>query len=246
VRKAASYITIFMPLSLSLSCFADPAKEPAYSSEKPLYARVALSKDGSKVLPLVFDESGGTGEGYDTIYADLNFNGDLTDDKAIKGTLQKGGSTIRCSFPPIDVDVPYDEKRKGIENPYQVLVTYYRYERETNLERFRVSTKMRLRDEAGEWEYSGFAGRLLPAEKAEEAPVVPAVGEKPVVLTVDAVPDPQKERHLGIVAHLRSGEWSVSCEKQDKPIKARVQIRNRRGTLVHSEHVRLDKLFFGG
>jgi len=253
VKKLIIPIAMLSLLSVAISCVGQGAKEPAYVSKKPLYANVALCEDGSKVLTLAFDESEGTGEGYDTIYADLNFNGDLTDDKAIRGTFRKAGSSsIGCYFPPIGVDVPYNEKGKGIETPCQILIRYYQFrtrvatpEQSTRANQiFSLRANIRLKHKGGIWEY-GWASRLSPAEKPEEAPVLSGLGAEPVVLRVEARPDRRKERHLGIGAHLISGTRGISCSKSNTPIKARVQIKNQRGKLVHSQGVRLDKLFFG-
>ena len=55
------------------------AKEPAYKSEKVRYTLWALGEGKKSVMTMVWDESGGTGKGYDTFYFDTNFNGDLTE-----------------------------------------------------------------------------------------------------------------------------------------------------------------------
>lgn len=59
-----------MLAGLVLACAAEPANGPKYVSEKPLYAKMVLSEDGSNVLTLAFDEFRGTGTGYDTVYGD--------------------------------------------------------------------------------------------------------------------------------------------------------------------------------
>ena len=54
-------------------------KEPAYKSEKVRYTLWALGEGKKSEMTMVWDESGGTGKGYDTFYFDTNFNGDLTE-----------------------------------------------------------------------------------------------------------------------------------------------------------------------
>jgi len=53
--------------------------EPKYGSDKPAYRFYALGPTGKTILAMVWDESKGTGAGYDTLYIDLNLNGRLTD-----------------------------------------------------------------------------------------------------------------------------------------------------------------------
>ena len=54
-------------------------KEPKYASEKPAHRFLAFGPKGQFVVALVADESKGTGSGFDTLYADLNGNHDLTE-----------------------------------------------------------------------------------------------------------------------------------------------------------------------
>jgi len=56
-----------------------PLKEPAYASAQPRYALMVLGGGRKTVVTLVWDESAGTGSGYDTMYVDANLNRDLTD-----------------------------------------------------------------------------------------------------------------------------------------------------------------------
>jgi len=56
------------------------AKEPAYASAKVRYCIWVLGTGSKSVMTMAWDESGGTGSGYDTLYVDRNFNGDLTGD----------------------------------------------------------------------------------------------------------------------------------------------------------------------
>lgn len=56
-------------------------EEPVYFSKNPRYGQLQLAS--GKSFAVVWDESQGTGSGYDTFYADLNGNGNLTDDDPI-------------------------------------------------------------------------------------------------------------------------------------------------------------------
>lgn len=51
-------------------------------SEHPIYFRVVLGEEGNDSMLGIFDESGGTGTGYNVAYIDENMNGDLTDEAA--------------------------------------------------------------------------------------------------------------------------------------------------------------------
>jgi hypothetical protein len=55
------------------------SKEPVYASENVKYSIWVLGNGKKSVMVMAWDESGGTGTGYDTLYADKNLNGNLTD-----------------------------------------------------------------------------------------------------------------------------------------------------------------------
>ena len=63
---------------------ARPKAEPKYASRRPAYFALPLGPARTPCT-LALDESGGTGKGYDRLYADVNGNGDLSDDPPVAG-----------------------------------------------------------------------------------------------------------------------------------------------------------------
>lgn len=252
MKKAIDCITASMLIGASFVCAAEEMKEPAYRSAKPLYAAVVLDEAGTRVLTLAFDESAGTGKGYDRLYADVNFNGDLTDDKAFEGKrLGERGPSFTCSFNPFSVDVRYNEKSKGVKKPWELTVAVHEYTRTRLFGLVRGQTqrhvsingKMTLKDEAGEWQYI-FASGTQPAETLTEATPI-RLGGKPV-LAVVTQPDRQKEGNTGIAAYLRLDPiYLYQCLKAGQPVNAHVLVKDKEGKIVHSEDVSRDKLTFG-
>jgi hypothetical protein len=84
-------------------------KEPVYFSKRPLYSALEM---GTAQYAFVFDESGGTGSGYDTLLMDGNNNKDLTDDPRIAFSV---GST---DVPPVEITVEHS----GRSHPYHLSV----------------------------------------------------------------------------------------------------------------------------
>ncbi len=254
MRKAIGCIVVVLLLTVSLCFSAELTKQPAYRSGKPLYAKFVLDEGGTKVLTLAFDESAGTGKGYDTMYADLNVNGDLTDEKAMKGTLLKrGGSSHTCSFPPLTVDVPYNDRSKAVEKPWELSISIHEdtpsrlfgLVRGQTQRQVWIDGKIRLKDEAGEWQYN-FSSAMQPAEQLAEASSIANRG-KPV-LRVMTQPDRQKKGNTGIAAYL-SVElgylFLFQCLKAGQPVKAHVLVKDAQGKTVHSEDISHEKLRFG-
>ena len=56
------------------------AKEPTYTAEQPLYALIVIGPSQQAKVWMVLDKSTVDGEDYDVLYADLNSNGDLTEE----------------------------------------------------------------------------------------------------------------------------------------------------------------------
>ncbi len=219
---------------------SEAGKEPSFFSQKPLYALIVLDEAATKVLKLVFDESQESGGRYDTIYADLNFNGDLTDDKPIKGTIHPRGS---CTFPPVDVNVAYNETGKGVEKPWQFQIQCYRHMWEEQPERSgALDATIRLKDSSGEWEYiTGF--QFFPAEEPNRAVAAGLEGKPALRLT--AKPDEDEEGNIGITADVLAGLSFITCSKNNQLTVAHVEIRDDHGKIVRSEDVASDKLQFG-
>ena len=244
MRKLTGLILVFTVLLAASSALAEAASERAYSSEKPLYAFVVVNEAGTKVLKLAFDESQGTGKGYDTIYADLNFNSDLTDDAAIEGTIEGQEGLVQGSFPPIEVPVPYNEKAEGIANPCQLEISYYQFGRgEETPPQFQLRASVKVKDEEGvDWTYS-FSNELLPAEKPEGVIAAAFDGELRLMLSV--IPDSEKPGHIAPATMVMAGMGPLSCTKDDQPLMAHLKVTNERGVTIHSEHVDAEKLVPG-
>lgn len=91
-------------------------KEPKLASERPLYFRALLGKEGKASMLGVLDESGGTGTGYNIAYVDENMDDDLTNDTPKKfpaANVPPGSSSSRVATgtePRFDFKGPLREK----------------------------------------------------------------------------------------------------------------------------------------
>ncbi len=255
MRTPVAGLAAFALIGSGACWSAETANMPTYSSQKPLYAKIALTRDASGVLLLAFDESAGTGGGYDTIYADVNLNGNLADEKPMKGTLEKrdaGSRTwITYSFAPIDLRAPQTDSSAQGECLRHVSIRYRQYRpRRPGPERegramFDLEASASLIDQTGEWEYSFNRYDFLTAESPEKAPLVHTFGERGPALRITAMPDPAKRGCLGIAARLVAGGSRISWTKRGKPTRASVQIVDERGKAIISHSVRFDRLSFG-
>ena len=214
MRTLFGAVVVCALLVMALSWPAEPANGVTFSSEKPRYARVALTEDGSKILCVVFDESQGTGKGCDVLYADTNFNGVFEEGEKLAPMIGECSSGFHCNYPGMKLDIPYNEKAKGIENPCEVSLNYAWHSSPTTptttilgvtlpgpapktvTENFYGSVTVRVPGESGVWEYSSNPSDLTPAESLEKAPVMGLAGTPKLMIATQ--PDGRNDGNFGV------------------------------------------------
>jgi hypothetical protein len=225
---------------------ASPAKANpiSFNSKRPLYGKLALTKDGSKVLSVVLDESGGTRSGHDLLYADANFNGRFEEsERCAADKVKRYGKWLSSSsFAPISLNAPFSEKGKEIPHPCEVTLGYRLYPKPGVPEDISVEAKVRLREGDDLWEYT-IKGNLLPAKTLSKA-AVSGLNCVPT-LQITTRPDEKRKGNMGIGLELVAGEHEIECSKEGKPVEAHVEIRTPDGKVVHRGDATLDKFTFG-
>ncbi len=235
-------------------------------SKKPLYAKVALNEDASKVLSVMYDESKGTGGGYDLLYADVNFDGKFEQSERIEKTSHPATRSTGAlpagwegwAFSPISVNVPFNEKGEGVPDPCKIILGYQRYPTMSRVlalgtigpstsprkiaEVFEVRSEIRLHQDSALWDYS-FEGNIKPSESLESAAVW-RFDDKPKI-EISTRPDGRKEGNLGIALSVPAGEKRFECKRTGQPPKAHVEIKKLDGTVLHKGDETLDKFRFG-
>ena len=223
---------------------ATPAKPATFKSKRLLYGKIALNEDRSKLVSVVFDESGGTRSGHDILYADVNFNGMFEEGEKFEAAdVKRYGTWLSTStFAPITFNVPYNEKAEGIPNPSRITLSYRQYPRAGVAEDFLVTAVLKLRENEAIWEYTlKGSGKLTKRlEDAEPWSIRVAPG-----MQVTTRADERNKGNIGIGLELKAGETELECRRAGEPIKAHVEIKKLDGTVVHRGDATLDKFVFG-
>lgn len=225
------------------------------NSKNPRYAKVTLTGDGSKVLSIVFDESKGTGTGYDLIYAHANILiGNIEWSKTLKAKTKWGRyhtvgdktdkyKGLYCLFPPINLNVYYAGEVKTISNPYSVIFEYSKYFSENAKEYFYATTNIKLKEGPVQWQYS-FQSKINPSEFRENIPIL-QFNQNPRI-AIEARLDERKKGYLKIVPRLRVGNnnWLKKCRRGATPVKVYIEIKKPDGRVVDKRSVSFDKFVF--
>jgi hypothetical protein len=223
---------------------ATSAKAATFKSKRLLHGKIALDEDRSKLVSVVFDESGGTRTGHDILYADVNFNGKFEEDEKLEAAeVKRYGTWLSTStFTPVTFNVPYNEKAEDISDPCQVTLSYRQYPRAGVAEDFLIIAVLKLRENETVWDYrlsgSGNLSKRLEDAELWSMNVVPNIH-----ITTRA--DERNRGNIGVGLELKAGETELECRKAGEPIKAHVEIKKLDGTVVHRGDATLDKFVFG-
>jgi hypothetical protein len=199
-----------------------------FVSTQPAFAKLALTADGQKVLLLAADESGGTGTGYDTIYADANLNSVIETAEQVK----RAGTSEYDPYTPIVFPFGYNDSAAGLKEPLKLTVT-----RSAMGSGFAVSLRVLLRHKGQDWEYY-FRQPLTLVTDLAKAPVLAA---RPLTVNLQT----RMGNGLGMAATLAAGTFSISCYAPQGSPQVRLRVLGADGQTVSDTTAPLDRLGYG-
>lgn len=218
----------------------------------PLYAKVALTPDGSKVLSVRFDKSAETVDGRDVLYADVDFDGEFEAGemfRAAEGGPSGTDGEIFRPFPPIRLTIPWGGA-EGTEATWDITFLYARYPTALlfrgggtqTAEQFRLGAQLSLRQGPNQWSYL-LNGDVEPAVRLEDATLQGLAGAPGLQITTK--PDLEQKGNLGIALSLVTGETEIRCTSGAGSSEAHVVIKDAAGRIVHEDRAPADKFAFG-
>ncbi|MEN6645439.1 MAG: hypothetical protein ABFE08_23595 [Armatimonadia bacterium] len=219
-------------LALLFLCQVLLAQEAVQFLGKPVYTKIAVTQDGTKVLAIAFDRSKGDDGPYDVAYADTNFNGVFEASEKLVPEL-KGQMLV---FPTLSLQTPYNKFGEGTENPVTLSLTRstapYGGER--------ISSVLRPQLARGEekWEYE-FRKDLQLFTDLKEAVVATA---EPLTTNITARAGTGS---LGVAVRLSAGDFSINCRTPQGSPRVRVVAQSANGQVASDTTVELDRLGFG-
>jgi len=108
IRLSNDTADVFPELELRrLSSLADSIKQPRYKSTSPQRFSTLFGTGEPLEVAFAGDEQKGAGKGFDSLFADIAGEGNLSKGKRLSGKpVRAGSSTEDTTFPPFKVEVP--------------------------------------------------------------------------------------------------------------------------------------------
>ena len=216
-------------------------------STKPLYAKVALSPDKSTILSIVFDESRGTGKGYDVAYMTTAATGLGQDARRVPARTRTYGATLAATFEPATFMVPVNvvAGTSAQRNDAKVEVGFAFTQTQSTASREasrRVIATFERNDGEAAWEYA-YSGALNTGLSEYAAPIT-AFDAKPL-LTLTTKPNEQKSGETGIGITVLAGPYAFDCKRNGNPVNVELTVKDAAGKTVKQDSETVDKFAFG-
>lgn len=237
IEKGMFGLTILSLVIAAVLVTAASAQPEAvkFVSAKPLFLKLAMG--GGEQAPVVavgFDESKGTGSGYDLVYIDTNGNGVLEATEKYAAESGAGAANFNVNLPATLFPAPVGE---GIEKA--VAARFLVYSLGNLNPSVMVNLNLRLTQGDQVWNYSLSSSGATPAGSLKEAPVLHA-GPLQIVPTV------RPGASCGIAARLQANDFSLNCAGPAGAISnVTIRIQSAGGQVAHQETVPLGRLGFG-
>jgi|GEM_PF-2276585 len=240
----------------------------------PKYAKLILSKDGSKILTVAIDTAGKENKDYKVLYVSKKLDGTFSKPRKIPGrTKYKFHILNTVDFSTIKLPPLFDKKsvdktevnivhwcnqKKLWERDEDKRRKYKKFERMTGdfqdfspQKSFYATVNYKIRQDNTRWDYS-IRRVIRTSEDLESAPECD-FREKPE-LFVDLIPSKKIKSKRGVRVYLKyAGSYStgrkhidnkISWEKGGAEPKVDIVVKKADGTQVRSYEKPLDELYF--
>lgn len=221
--------SMLLLLSCLLMC-ANTLCAQEFVSANPRYAAVVLPEFGAKSISIVFDESKGTGKGYDIVFLDANLDGTIGEGERFSADSDdpEMEKVVIHSFP--NVTLSYPESKMPVS--YQMSFFYSRFEAD---ESFSIYVNRKMQYKGKPWDVA-YSGTLKPSMLRDKPFLY-----RPVRAPKAVVKSAPYEKATGIAISLGSDGVDISSSN----ITVDLVLKNKTGKVVKKDKGTLDKFGFG-
>lgn len=198
-----------------------------YVSATPRYMTIILPEFGGKGISVVFDESAGTGKGFNTVYADANVDGTISDNEKFTSESKEATDNSPHTFPVIALK-PASE----IPVSYEIAFTDVQLDQTEN---FSISIIRKMPYKGTTWRIEYGSG-ITPSTNPD----------KPYIYTPIAAPKISLKtgpngRATGVALALASNGVAITSPD----ITVDLQMKNTAGKIIRQDKGILEKYAFG-
>lgn len=238
-------------LSPAFAMRTKKAESLTFQSQKPKYAKITLTQDGSKVLGIAFDESQGTDTRYDTVYLfNADTKGPITKYIKIKSSSSTSKGTTICSFDPTRLPVLFNDLAKEVDDPWtlQFETTHQKTENYVRIDgvkkkdiqindTFSIVATLCLKD-SDEWKYV-FTNDINPGDSLAGATLLKFNNTPEIDISSERL-DP-KDRKVGMNVNLLCGDNTFICERNSGDTYIDLEFVDEEGKVVKKDRNRVDR-----
>lgn len=199
-----------------------------FESQKPRFAKISVTRDDSKTMLLAFDESKGTSTGYDTLYADTNFNGKLEPSEKLTAQCYPARDATSYVFQRMELSVPFTSGDKDKKlNSISFRSRKYTPQDAPSKDEFTAALTESLKaDPRGTVIYMSIS--LWPSTDLAHVKLDGFNKEPEINLTVK--PDSSRPGQTGIIVFFKVGKWDIR-----KSWPTTLTIKDAKGGIVNNK-----------
>lgn len=243
-RKYNPLLLSTLAASMFLLQAGSSLASPVFKSAHPRFAKFAIAQNGSKAMLVAFDESKGTGKGYNTLFADTNYDGKIEASERV-GKPGDNTDSVFIPFPQVRINTRFNADAKSASVPTEFAFYYTKLTNETAgdpAENFSANVTFELRQGKVPYDYC-LTANFIPSYTVKKAPFLDFRGIPSI--KAETKPDTSKEGFTGISLSLMVGKWNVSTTGNEGPMTAALTIRDANGKRIESRIDDLSNFGFG-
>lgn len=205
-----------------------------FRSARPRFASLVVHVGSERLMTMAFDESRGTGSGYDTFYVDRDLDGVIEESERLRTRHDE-----LTNSPEASVDIPPLYDMPNAKSRTELNLSCYRPSEDHGII-FNIWTYANAG--RSRWVYQFFASVNLSTAQS-----------RPTILRADGYPrlevqtqsDPEDRSRIDIALSMAVSGLHLDTIRNDAPIPASVTVRDAHGRVLRRETRRISDFAFG-
>ncbi|MHB1457107.1 MAG: hypothetical protein ACYC0V_09350 [Armatimonadota bacterium] len=217
IRFTMLFLLVCLLMCINALCAQD------FVSSNPRYAAIVLPEFSPKGILVIFDESAGTGKGYNTVYVDVNLDGKIGSDEKFSDESDQSAENFIYIIDPVMI-----QSDKQMNVSYEVA---FRMSKQKATDRFDISVFRDTQHEGRMWSIK-YGVSIKPSNTAKKPFIF-----KPIRIPKAVVTASTSKKVTGLAISLVSGGVGISSPS----FNIDLSIKNRSGKTIKKVNGKLDQ-----